>query len=154
MKSLFAIALLLLATDAHARTKPDKALCAEVRTFLSSVQPDDTRAITFRTYWGARKDGERTVIGSQSCEHHGYGPGERLCGHLMENSSLEVPGYNARRILNCLMPKPGIDAGLDIRSGAFLTTSGSPDRGALVELELSPDEATGITTMVLRADGY
>lgn len=140
--------------DTYGRERRDDLLCSEVRAFLVSVKPEETHKITLRTFWGAREDGDSIVLGSKTCEHHDYGPGEKLCAYLLQDSSTEFAGYNAKRILNCLTPRPGIAAALDIHSGSFSITFGSPNRGALVDLELASDEGHGEMTLLLKADGY
>ena len=140
--------------DAHGREERDDTLCAEVKAFLASVKPDETRSVTFRMFWGAREEGDNIILGSKTCEHHDYDPGEKLCAYLIQDSSTEFAGYNAKRILNCLTPRQGIAAALDIHSGSFSITFGSPSRGALVDLELAPDEGRGEMKLILRADGY
>jgi hypothetical protein len=158
MKITYAVtALFLLSTpflESHARGKQKDMLCSEVKSFMASVEPDETRTLTLRTFWGAREEGDRIVMGSKSCEHNDYEPGKRLCSYLIQNSSTEFAGYDAKRILNCLAPKPGIAAELEIHSGSFSTTFGSPNRGALVDLELAPDKERGEMALRLQADGY
>lgn len=142
------------AFDARAQGNPKDMLCAEVDAFLRSVKPDETRILIMRTFWGAREEGDRIVIGSKSCEHNDYEPGKKLCAYLLQNSSTEFAGHNAKRILNCVMPEPGIPAELEIQDGSFSTTFGSPDRGALLDLELAPDKGRGEMVLRLKADGY
>jgi hypothetical protein len=149
--------LLLLSTPAlaiHARAKQKDVLCAEMKLFLASVKPEETRALTLRTFWGARREGDQIIVGSKSCEHGEYEPGRRLCAYLLQNSSTEFAGHNAKRILNCLMPKPGIAADLEIHSGSFSTSFGSADRGAWVDLRLTQDKERGEMVLHLEADGY
>ena len=148
--------LLLLATpslESHARGEADQ-LCPELESFSASVKPDETRVLTLRTYWGAKEEGDRIVIGSKSCEHNDYEPGKKLCTYLMEHSSTEFAGYNAKRILNCLSSGPGMGADLNIHSGSFSSTFGSPDRGALIDLDVSPDKEPGEMVLRLQVDGY
>lgn len=156
MKTIPALTVLLLlgmpALASHAKQKDP--LCAEVKAFLASVKPDETRTISLRTFWGAREEGDQIVIGSKSCEHNDYEPGEKLCAYLIQNSSTEFAGYNAKRILNCFIPGPGITADLEIHSGSFSTTYGSPNRGALVDFQLAPDKGAGDMVLHLQADGY
>ena len=66
----------------------------------------------------------------------------------------EFAGYNAKRILNCLSSGPGMGADLNIHSGSFSTTFGSPDRGALIDLDVSPDKEPGEMVLRLQVDGY
>lgn len=151
------IALVLAATSAHvfaAGSKRKDALCGELEEFLASVRPDEQRTITLHTYWGAREEGDRIVVGSKSCEHNDYEPGKKLCAYLMENSSTEFAGYNAKRVLACLAPRPGLPDDLRVNSGSFSTSYGSPDRGALVDVDLYPDKEPGGMTFRLAADGY
>jgi hypothetical protein len=150
-------ALLLLASPvvaSLARDREKDQLCPELATFLASVKPEETRTIKLHTYWGARQEGDKLVLGSKSCEHNDYEPGKRLCTYLMEHSSTEFAGYNAKRILNCLSPKPQIAENLQIQSGSFSTSYGSPNRGALVDLEVMRDREPGEMVLRLQADGY
>ncbi len=148
------LALVAAAFAAQARGKQKDSLCAEVKEFLSSVEPDKTRTITLYTFWGAREEGEFLVMGSKGCDHNDYDPGKKLCAYLIQNSSTEFAGYNAKRILNCLIPRPGIAAELEIHSGSFSTTFGSPNRGALVDLKIFPGKGDGEMELHLQADGY
>jgi len=150
-------ALLLLAlpfSASSARGKQKDQFCPELATFLASVKPEETQTITLRTYWGARQEGDKLVLGSKSCEHNDYEPGKKFCAYLMKNSSTEFAGYNAKRILNCLSPKPGIAENLQIQSGSFSTSFGSPNRGALVDLQVVPDKEPGEMVLRLQVDGY
>lgn len=151
------VALLLLGSflpECHAGGKQKDLLCAEVKAFLASVKPDETRAVTLRTFWGAREEGDQIVIGSKTCEHKDYEPGKRLCSYLIQDSSTEFAGYNAKRILNCVTPQSGIAEELAIHSGSFSVTYGSPNRGALVDLRLATDGESGEMALYLQADGY
>lgn len=150
-------AFLALATptlDCHAGDEEKDDLCPELKAFLASVEPDETRTVVLRTYWGAREVGDTIVLGSKSCEHNDYEPGKKLCAYLMEHSSTEFAGHNAKRILNCLTPGPGISRDVDIHRGSFSVPFGSPDRGALVDLDVSPDKEPGGMVLRLQADGY
>lgn len=147
---------LLLASPsivAYAHEEADE-FCSELESFLISVNPEETRGLTLRTFWGARVEGNNIVMGSKTCEHDDYEPGKKLCSYLMEHSSTEFAGYNAKRILNCLASAPGIGQDVDIHSGSFSTTFGSPDRGALVDLDFLPDKEAGEMVLRLQADGY
>ena len=149
-------AFLLLATPVPESYAGDEAdqLCPEFESFLASVEPDETHVLTLRTYWGAKEEGDRIVIGSKTCEHSDYAPGKKLCAYLMEHSSTEFAGYNAKRIINCLAPQPGIGPDLTIHTGSFSTAFGSPDRGALVDLDVTPDKEAGEMVLRIQADGY
>ncbi|MET3928601.1 hypothetical protein ABIE51_000488 [Lysobacter sp. OAE881] len=152
--ALVALLLVTISADVLAATSGrDDALCGELEEFLASILPDEQRAITLHTYWGAKEEGDRIVIASRSCEHDDYEPGKKLCAYLMENSSTEFPGYNTQRVLACLAP-PGLPGDLTINSGSFSTDYGSPGRGALVDIELSPGKEPGGMTLRLKADGY
>ena len=151
------MALLLAATSAHvsaASPKRKDALCGELAEFLASVRPDEQRIITLHTWWGAKEVGDRIAIASKHCEHNDYEPGEKLCAYLMENTSTEFAGYNTKRVLACLAPRPGLPDDLRINSGSFSTRYGSPNRGALVDIDLYPDEEPGGMTLRLTAEGY
>lgn len=158
MKTIPTLTVLLLlgipTLVSHARARQKDPLCDEVKAFLASVKPDETRNLTLRTFWGAREEGDRIVIGSKSCEHGDYEPGKKLCAYLIENSSTEFAGYNAKRILNCLIPRQGITADLEVHNGSFSTRYGSPNRGALIDLQLCPGKGEGEMELHLQADGY
>ena len=81
--TILIISLLLCACVAHVhgREGRDNLLCAEVRAFLASVKPDETRKITLRTFWGAKEDGDSIVLGSKTWVH------PRFHGHLREGRS-------------------------------------------------------------------
>ncbi len=150
---LAALALLAIPAVAGSAPKTDP-LCMELSAFLGSVKPDETRVVTLRTYWGAREVGDQLVLGSKRCEHNNYEPAKRFCGYLMEHTSTEFAGYNAKRILSCLAPFPSSKARLDINSGSFSTQFGSNDRGALVDLDLVRDKEQEEMVLILKADGY
>ena len=119
------IALFLVITSAQvfaASSKHKDALCGELEEFLASVRPDEQRTMTLRTYWGAKEQGDKIVMGSKFCEHNDYEPGKKLCAYLMENSSTEFAGYNTKRFLACLAPRPGLPDDLRINSGSFSTS--------------------------------
>lgn len=129
-------------------------LCYALENFLTSLKPDETRVLTLRTFWGAREDSDHIVMGSKTCEHNDYEPGKRLCTYLMEHSSTEFAGHNAKRILNCLASTPGIGQDLNIHSGSFSTTFGSQDHGVLIDLDVLPDKEPGEMVLRLQADSY
>ena len=151
------VALLLMIISAHAfaaGSKRKDSLCDNLQAFLASVRPDEKRAITLYTFWGAREESDKIVMGSKHCEHSDYEPGKKLCDYLMDNSSTEFPGYNVKRVLSCFAPRPGLPKDLDINSGSFSTRYGSPNRGALVDIDLYPDKESDDMAFRLVADGY
>ena len=152
---LMAIVLAAMSANVFAASSKRKdAVCGELAEFLASVRPDERRTVTLHTFWGAREEGDRIVIGSKSCEHNDYAPGRKLCAYLMENSSTEFSGYNTKRVLACLAPRPGLPNDLRINSGSFSTSFGSRKRGALVDIDLYPDKEPGGMALRLTADGY
>ncbi len=151
------VALLLAITSADAFAAAPKrkdALCGELVEFLASVRPDEQRTITLHTWWGAKYEGDMLIMGSKWCEHNDYEPGKKLCTYLMKNSSTEFAGSNAKRVLACLAPRSGLPDDLTINSGSFSTSYGSPDSGALVDVEVCPDKESGGMKLRLTADGY
>ncbi|WP_313455807.1 hypothetical protein [Stenotrophomonas sp.] len=150
---ILALVLITPGVTAYAHEKTGE-YCSELKGFMTSVKPDETREITLRTFWGAREEGGQLVMGSKTCEHNDYDPGKKLCAYLIEHSSTEFAGANAKRILNCLASKPAIGKHLDIHSGSFATTFGSQDRGVLVNLDLLPDKEPGEMVLRLQVLGY
>lgn len=147
---------LLLATagmTASAREKTDK-YCSNIASFMKSVKPDETRGVTLRTFWGMRTEEGQVVMGSRTCEHNGYEPGKKLCAYLIEHSSAEFAGENAKRILNCLSPAQPVRKDLRINSGSFTTSFGSEERGVVVNLDVLPDKEPGEMVLRLEALGY
>lgn len=81
-------------------------------------------------------------------------PAQSYVPSLVEHSSTEFAGLNAKRILNCLASAPGIGQDLDIHSETFSATFSSQDRGALVSLDVLTDKEPGKVVLRLQADGY
>jgi hypothetical protein len=154
MKIATVLAALLVLGPAQAASQPKDALCKELTAFLSSVNPDEKHSITLYTFWGARKDGDKIVIASSRCEHGSYEPGTKLCAYLAANTSREFPGHTVSRTLNCLVPDLGLPKELEIHSGSFSSSFGSPDRGALIDIELSPKQDSDEMAFTITADGY
>jgi hypothetical protein len=64
------------------------------------------RTVRLTTDWGGwftepDEAGEQPMY-AKSCEHDDYEPGKALCAYLLENTSTEFAGINARRALRCL----------------------------------------------------
>ncbi len=104
MKTARALTVLLsvLATASCASVRSDAdPLCGEIAAFANASTPGSTHAVVLTTSWGPTKE-RPTSFMFKDCEHAGYGPGAKLCEHLMPNTSTEFAEINFRRVLACL----------------------------------------------------
>jgi hypothetical protein len=66
---------------------------------------DGTHKVRLMTDWAAvfapeGPDGEPKY--AKTCEHESYAPAKTLCDYLMDNTSIEFMGINARRAFRCM----------------------------------------------------
>jgi hypothetical protein len=152
---LLSIALVLTwlpAQTAIAKTDP---LCAPLRAFIESVQPDETRTFEFRTSWGGNfKDSTESAIFAKRCNHFGYSPAKPVCEYLMEHGAIEFSDNNLKRTVMCLSPKTRLEPGLSVSSITMFLSYGSDDRGSHVNLEFAEDSQVGGMVLRVAADGY
>ena len=149
------IALALAWLPTHTALARADTLCAPLRAFVESVNPDETKAIEFHTSWGTNfKDSTEPAVFAKRCNHFGYGPAEALCSYLMEHGSTEFPDTDFKGAVMCLSPKTRLDPSLSVSDAAMSLSYGSPDRGAIVSLELSEDPQIGGMLFRVAADGY
>jgi hypothetical protein len=92
----------LSASCATTRDEPDD-LCDAMAAFANAN--DGTHAVRFMTDWGAMfesegPDGQPKY--AKMCEHQSYAPAQKLCDYLMDNTSTEFMGINARRAFHCM----------------------------------------------------
>lgn len=102
----FAVTLLCVLSASCAAT-PDEpgGLCAHMAAFANAAANDGTHKVRFTTDWGAMwepegPDGQQKY--AKACEHEAYAPAETLCDYLMDNTSTEFMGSNARRAFRCM----------------------------------------------------
>ncbi len=135
-----------------AKTDP---LCAPLRAFVQSVQPDESRVLEFRTSWGSSfKDSTEPALFAKRCNHFGYSPAETMCEYLVKHGATEFSDNNLKRSVMCLSPKTKLDSGLSIADATFSLSYGSDDRGALVSLKLVEDPKIGGVVLRISVDGY
>ena len=152
---VLSIALALTCLPAQAAQTKTDPLCAPLRAFVESVEPDEGRALEFHTSWGGNfKDSPEPAISAKRCNHFGYGEAEAVCAYLMEHGAVEFAGNNLKRAVMCLSPKTRLDSGLSVSGAAISLTYGSPDRGANVRLDLSEDSQIGGMVLKISADGF
>lgn len=149
----FAISASLGLPVAHAAPSPE--LCKALRTFVESVQPDESRAFALRTSWGRNfKDAPEPALRAKRCEHGGYEPARKLCDYLMAHSSTEFAGANVKDAITCLSRKTRFAPMMELNNESFSFSYGNDNRGALIDVTLQPDEKMGGMTFELVADGY
>jgi hypothetical protein len=87
--------------DADTGALPDDPLCADLAEFARAAARDGgAREVAYATDWGGAWT-EEEVMYAVDCQHDGYEPGRKLCGYLMENTSIEFPEGNVRAVLAC-----------------------------------------------------
>lgn len=158
MKSLVApIFMTMITFTCQARTNdPPDELCAPLRAFVSSVKPDKTEKIEFHTLWGGnfKDEKDQNVLYAKRCTHDGYAPAKAVCAYLMENSSVEFAGHNARRALTCLSPDTTFGSKIELNRADFSFSYGTDERGSNVSLQLDEDATIGGMVLTIVADGY
>lgn len=95
----------ILASCATAQKEPDE-LCPTIAAFANAPSDGGNHTVRLTTDWGGlfaepNGAGEQPMY-AKSCEHNGYEPGRTLCAYLLENTSTEFAGINARRALRCI----------------------------------------------------
>lgn len=96
------IVLLACATSGCASLRQSDALCGEMIRFANATTSGTEQSVQFTTDWGGVFSDENDVFAEKRCEHGDTGPGRRLCGYLMENTSTEFAGLNINRALRCI----------------------------------------------------
>ncbi len=147
------LALAALVSTSSAISAED--MCRPLKAFLASVQPDQTRAISFRTIWGGNfRDDPEEAFFAKRCEHGGYEPGKAVCDYLMNFGAVEFSGNNAQSVITCISPNTRFAAGVSLHSIAISTHFGTKNRGANVSVNFQADEELGGMVLTVSADGY
>lgn len=153
--AIFVLALALPASgNARAGSTADP-LCAPLRAFVKSVQPDETRSLEFHTSWGSNfKDEEAPALYAKRCHHDGYAPAKDVCAALMKHGAIEFSDTNLMRAAGCLSPETRFGAGVSIQGIAMSLAYGNENRGSAVTLEYLADPQVGGMMLRISADGY
>lgn len=129
--------------------------CDVLRSFVGSVNPDETKEFVFRTSWGSNfNDTPEIVLFAKRCEHGDYPAAKNVCSYLMEHASAEFAAIAVKNAISCLSPGSNFGNQLTINSGSFSISYGTPDRGSLVDITFSEDSTVGGMAFKLVADGY
>jgi hypothetical protein len=129
-------------------------ICAPLRAFVASVQPGESKKIEFHTRWGSNFEGAAIALGAATCAHaHGDGVGRAVCTALSEHGSTERSDLNAVRALECLAPGTYFGQVL-FEAGSFSLSSGTPDRGAKLNVSFVDDADHGGKVLRIVAKGY
>ena len=157
MKCKLVPLLLFAAAASTAAVAGDAAdpLCAPLRKFVESVEPKQTKSLTFHTVWGGNFKGEsRETIYAARCIDNGYAPAKAVCESLLKRSSKEFPSINVKRSLACLSPKTVFGTDLKLRQAEFEIDYGSDDDGSVVTVKFYEDLEMGSTALSISAKRY
>jgi hypothetical protein len=148
---IFLSSTLLQAEASKAKTD---ALCAPLLAFVSAVQPQETKSLTFRTSWGENfKDTSAPALSAKRCEHEGYEPAKALCRSLVEHGAVEFAEINLKRSLTCLSPELKLNS-LSFRRAEIKTYYGTEERGSVVDFDYMEDAKIGGTVLTITVRGY
>jgi hypothetical protein len=132
-----------------------EGLCGPLEEYVGSVAPGESRELTFRVIVGGNfKDREGEAYGARRCDYGGFELGMPVCKYLMEHSSIESPGYNAKAVIACLSPKTRFAAGTWLYAISFAVKVGTETRGSRVDLVLTEDKEVGGMSLTIKTTGY
>jgi hypothetical protein len=152
---VLAVALGITACVAAPPAAAADGLCKPLQEFIDSVAPDETRELKFHIIVGGNfKDREGQAYGARRCDFASHEPAKAVCQHLMQYSSIESPGHNAKNVIACLSPKTRFAPGTWLHAISFSTKVGSETRGTRVEVVLAEDKEVGGTVLSIKAKGY
>jgi hypothetical protein len=130
-------------------------LCKPLQEFIESVAPEETRELKFHIIVGGNfKDREGPAYGARRCDFGSHEPGKGLCQYLMQYSSIESPGHNAKTVIGCLSPKTRFAPGTWVYAISFATKVGTETRGSRVDVVLAEDKDVGGTVLSIKAKGF
>lgn len=159
LKSLSGIIILSAAVVAASSAFDAQSLCTPLQEFVRSVKPGELREFTFHTSWGSDfKDSPESpsdlVMSAKRCIDHGYAPAKKVCEYLLEHGATEFAGNNVKDALTCLSPKTRFASMVGLHRGSFSLSFGTPNRGALIEMEFDEDQEIGGMAFKFSANGY
>lgn len=147
--------LTLVASAPTAHAAPATEFCKVLRAFVASVQPDETRGVTFRTSWGSNfNDALEPAMAAKRCEHGGDEPGRNVCAYLMEHGSIEFAQSDVKNAVSCFLRGTRFGQGLSLEHIGVQFTHGSDSRGAMVGITFEEDTDIGGMAFQLVAEGY
>ena len=145
--------IITLAIDVPAAA--EDGLCKSLKSFITSVKPDETHVLKFHTSWGSNfRDDDEPAFSAKRCNHGGYDPAKAVCDYLMEHGATEFSGNNAKSAISCLSTQTHVAAGMQIHSVSVSFSIGTEDRGSLVDIEFVEDTDLGGMVLSITADGY
>jgi hypothetical protein len=130
-------------------------MCAPLRAFVASVQPQETKSLEFHTSRGQNfKDSPALAISAKRCVSHDYAPAHAICEYLMEYGQTEFSGNNAEQALACLSSGTHFGLYMQLNQAEFSFPYGSDDRGSSVTIQYGKDLKIGGMVLTITADGY
>jgi hypothetical protein len=150
--------VLAFATLGHlqvAACAPKDPLCAPLKAFAASVEPNERQEFAFHTMWGGpfKDDPSAQVIYQKRCFHNGFEPGKAVCSYLLKHGNIEFSEIDAKRALECLSPATRLGR-LRLDSGVFTLSYGTDRRGSHVEILYGDDSVMGGMVLRIVAEGY
>ena len=133
----FLVMFLLAWSAPAAAKKASDTLCARLKAFVASVEPNESRELIFHTIWaGNFRDSSNPALFAKRCDHNEYAPAKSVCDYLMEYGRVEFSEDNLTQVLLCLSPKTRL-------GGAILQR---------VELSLGVDTSEGWSDITVEFD--
>jgi len=130
-------------------------MCEPLQAFVGSVAVGETRELKFHVIVGGNfKDRTGPAYGARRCDYGSYEPGKALCKYLMDYSSIESPGYNAKSVITCLSSKTRFAAGTWLYAISYAVKVGSETRGSRVDVVLAEDNEVGGVSLSIKTTGY
>jgi hypothetical protein len=106
-------------------------------------------------YCSSDTEGE-VALACKACSHDSYGPGQHLCGYLMQHTSTEFSQMNFTRALRCLDNRyqglaPGPDIGNMANRQIWSSHARSVKRGISVGVKYSPGNGEELPALIIFA---
>jgi hypothetical protein len=144
-----------IALTTHVSAAAAGGLCEPLQDFITSVPVGESREVKFHAIVGSNfKDREGPAYGARRCDYGDYERGKPLCAYLMQHSSIESPGYNAKSVIACLSPKTKFAPGTWLYAIAYAVKVGTEARGSRVDVVLSEDKEVGGVALSIKTTGY
>jgi hypothetical protein len=130
-------------------------LCETLQDFVGSAAVGESHELKFHVIVGSNfKDRDSPAYGARRCDYGSYEPAKPVCKFLMEYSSIESPGYNAKSVIGCLSPKTKFAVGTWLYAIAYAVKLGTDARGSRVDVVLSEDKEVGGVMLSIKTTGY